>query len=156
MMIGELSASLGVTPKTLRLYEQRGLLPASARARNGYRSYGEDAVRRARLVVGLRAMGLSLEKIAHLVSRRNAHDVSLRRELAGLLSEQVQNLSLEIAVRQGRMDELEARYLALMDTPKDAPGDCICRALNRDCRCAGERAEAGKNGARRLVASSIS
>ncbi len=50
MLIGELAGSLGVTPKTLRLYEQRGLLAAPARAQNGYRVYGEDAVRRARMV----------------------------------------------------------------------------------------------------------
>lgn len=137
MLIGELAASLGVTPKTLRLYEERGLLPVPGRARNGYRFYGEDAARRARLVVGLRAMGLSLDQIAELVTRRK--EPSLRRELSGLLSEQIQDLSLEIAVRQGRMDELEARYLALLETPKDAPGDCICRALNRDCGCAKER-----------------
>jgi MerR family transcriptional regulator, copper efflux regulator len=37
MMIGELATRLGVTTKTLRLYEQRGLIPAAARAANGYR-----------------------------------------------------------------------------------------------------------------------
>ena len=48
MLIGELATSLGVTPKTLRLYEQRALIPAAARAENGYRFYDENAVRRAR------------------------------------------------------------------------------------------------------------
>ncbi len=70
MLIGELAGDLGVTPKTLRLYEERGLLPVPARAQHGYRFYGEDAVRQARLVVALRAMGLSLDQIADLVTRR--------------------------------------------------------------------------------------
>ena len=138
MMIGELAASLGVSTKTLRLYEERGLIPAPLRAGNGYRAYGEEAVRRAGLVVGLRAIGLSLETIAGLLSHRKAQEINLRRALAGLLSEQIQNLALEIAVKQGRMDDLDARYLALLDTPKDAPGDCVCRALNRECRCEAE------------------
>ncbi len=156
MMIGELAGNLRVTPKTLRLYEQRGLLPAAARAANGYRVYGEEAVRRARLVVGLRAMGLSLDKIVELVGRRNTRESSLRRELAGLLSEQIQDLSVEIAVRQGRMDELDARYLALLDTPKDAPADCICRALNRVCRCTAEPGKATNDAVRSLVALPVS
>ncbi len=133
MIIGELAASLGVTPKTLRLYEQRGLIPTPARSDNGYRIYSDDAVRRARLVVGLRAMGLSIAVIGEMTA--NAARGEFRRELAGLLSERVRQLSEEIAVRQGHMDELEARYLALIETPRDAPGDCICRALNQECGC---------------------
>ncbi len=133
MIIGELAASLGVTPKTLRLYEQRGLIPPAARSDNGYRFYGDDAVRRARLIVGLRAMGLSIAVIGEMIG--NAPRDDFRRELAGLLSERIRQLSEEIAVRQGHMDELEARYLALMETPRKAPADCICRALNQECRC---------------------
>ena len=133
MIIGELAASLGVTPKTLRLYEQRGLIPPAARTGNGYRFYGEDTVRRARLIVGLRAMGLSIAVIAKMV--RDVSRGDFRCELTGLLSERIRQLSEEIAVRQGHMDELEARYLALIETPRDAPGDCICRALNQECCC---------------------
>lgn len=133
MIIGELAATLGVTPKTLRLYEQRGLIPSAARSGNGYRIYGDDAVRRARLVVGLRAMGLSIATIGAMIGQAPRGD--FRRLLAGLLSERIRQLSEEIAVRQGHMDELEARYLALIETPRGAPGDCICRALNQECRC---------------------
>ncbi len=135
MMIGELAARLRVTAKTLRLYEQRGLIPAAARSENGYRWYGDAAIRRTRLVVGLRAMGLSLAVIAEMVADGATESDDFRRALAGLLSERIRQLGEEIAVRQGHMDELEARYLALIETPKDAPGDCICRALNQDCRC---------------------
>jgi len=133
MIIGELAARLGVSPKTLRLYEQRGLIPTPARSHNGYRFYGDDAVRRARLVVGLRAMGLSIAVIGEMIA--NPARGSLRRDLAGSLSERVRQLSEEIAVRQGHMDELEARYLALIETPRDAPADCVCRALNQECSC---------------------
>ena len=133
MIIGELAASLGVTPKTLRLYEQRGLIPLAARTGNGYRFYDDNAVRRARLVVGLRAMGLSIAVIGKMI--RDGSRGEFRRELTGLLSERIRQLSEEIAVRQGHMDELEARYLALIETPRDAPGDCICRALNQECCC---------------------
>ncbi len=132
MIIGELAESLGVTTKTLRLYEARGLIPLACRSDNGYRFFDDNAVRRARLVVGLRAMGLPIAVIRDMIRARHG---GLRRELTGLLSERIRILSEEIAVRQGHMDELEARYLALIETPRDAPGDCICRALNELCRC---------------------
>ena len=57
MLIGELAKSLGVTTKTLRHYEEIGLVPAPARADNTYRVYAPEALARARLVVGLRSIG---------------------------------------------------------------------------------------------------
>lgn len=136
MLIGELAASLRVTPKTLRLYEERGLISAPARAGNGYRAYGEDAVRRARLVVGLRGIGLSLETIEGLVAELDAPGGSLRRALAGVLDERIGVVSLQVAVLQGQLDDLEARYRALIDTPRDSPPGCVCGALNQVCTCA--------------------
>jgi DNA-binding transcriptional MerR regulator len=135
MMIGELATRLGVTTKTLRLYEQRGLIPAAARAANGYRFYGEDAARRAHLVVGLRAMGLSLDEIVELLERSSLSGGSLRRTLLGFLDQRIGALSLEIGVLQGQLDDLEARYLALADAAPDAAPHCVCAALNRRCTC---------------------
>jgi DNA-binding transcriptional MerR regulator len=135
MLIGELAASLGVSPRTLRLYEARGLMPAPARASNGYRAYGEDAIRRARLVVGLRGIGLSLETIEKLIAESARPGGGMRRALAGILDERISEVSLELAVLQGRLDDLEARYRALIDTPRSSPPNCVCAALNRVCDC---------------------
>ncbi len=136
MLIGELAASLRVTPKTLRLYEERGLISAPARAGNGYRAYGADAVRQARLVVGLRGIGLSLETIEGLVAELDAPGGSLRRALAGVLDERIGMVLLQLAILQGQLDDLEARYRALIDTPRDSPPGCVCGALNQVCTCA--------------------
>lgn len=135
MLIGELAASLGVTPKTLRLYEQRGLISAPARAGNGYRAYGADATRRAGLIVGLRRIGLSLDAIEGLLAELDAPGGSLRRALAGVLDERISVVSLQLAVLQGQLDDLEARYRALIDTPRHRPPDCVCGALNQVCTC---------------------
>ncbi|MFE6686312.1 MerR family DNA-binding transcriptional regulator [Streptomyces sp. NPDC057743] len=49
MRIGELADLTGVSPRSLRYYEQQGLL-APQRADNGYRAYGPlDAVRVANI-----------------------------------------------------------------------------------------------------------
>ncbi len=135
MIIGELAAALNVSTKTLRHYEERGLIPAAARGDNGYRLYGDAAVDRARLVVGLRSLGLSLDEIETLLGALGLKGRSLRRELGGVLHERIRVLAEEIAVRQGQLDDLEARYLALVETRRGTIEDCICGALLQTCDC---------------------
>ena len=135
MRIGELAASLNVSTKTLRLYEERDLIPRPARSDHGYRIYGRAAVRRARLVVGFRGLGLSLHQIEELLGALDEPKRGLRRELAGHLHEQIRGISERIAVSQGQLEDLEARYLSLMDTPRGRPADCVCGALNQVCTC---------------------
>ncbi|MEO3823274.1 MerR family transcriptional regulator [Actinomadura sp. B10D3] len=60
MLIGELAARAGVSTRTLRYYEQQGLLPAR-RAANGYREYEESDVRLVAEIRGLLASGFSLD-----------------------------------------------------------------------------------------------
>jgi DNA-binding transcriptional MerR regulator len=49
MKIGELSRLSGVSPRSLRYYDQQGLLPARREA-NGYREYDDSTVERARTI----------------------------------------------------------------------------------------------------------
>lgn len=133
MLIGELADALGVTRKTLRHYEGIGLVPPAERAHNGYRTYSLQAVRRAQLVVGFRAMGLSIDQIRTLFVGDGR---TIRQRLLGLLEEQIQEYALEIAVLQGRHNDLEARYHALVGTRANRDGDCVCSALMRPCDCA--------------------
>jgi DNA-binding transcriptional MerR regulator len=132
MLIGELAKALSVTPKTLRHYETIGLVPAAERARNGYRTYSLEAIRRARLVVGLRSLGLTLDTIQSLLADDGR---PLRQKLLGVLDQQIQSHALQIVVLQGRHDDLNARYDALLSQLAGAPPDCICGALMRDCDC---------------------
>ncbi len=41
MKISELAARFGLNPKTIRSYEEIGLLPQAHRSASGYRRYGE-------------------------------------------------------------------------------------------------------------------
>jgi len=62
MRVGEVSGRTGVSPRSLRYYEQRGLL-APCRAANGYREYDELSVVRAANIRGLMASGLTVDDI---------------------------------------------------------------------------------------------
>lgn len=71
MRIGELAQRAGLTTKTLRFYEQAGLLPAPARNASGYRDYDDDALDRLRFVRAAQAAGLSLAEIAGVIVARD-------------------------------------------------------------------------------------
>lgn len=71
MKIGELAARSGLPIKTLRFYEDRGLLPAVGRSPGGYRLFCESSLQRLAFIRRLKALGLSLEEVAECLA---AHD----------------------------------------------------------------------------------
>ncbi len=66
MRIGELAARTGVAVRSLRYYEEQGLL-TSARGSGGQRSYSETAVERVDLIQLLYSAGLSSKTILGLL-----------------------------------------------------------------------------------------
>ena len=62
----EAAGRLGVSVKTLRIYEQHGLM-TPMRTEAGWRSYGPAEMQRAEEIVALRALGLSLAQVASVL-----------------------------------------------------------------------------------------
>ncbi|ASU81444.1 heavy metal-responsive transcriptional regulator [Nocardiopsis gilva YIM 90087] len=74
MTIGEAAAMSGVSPKAVRLYEQRGLLPEVRRSSSGYRLFSENHVETLRFITRARTAGLSLGDIGTVLSlQREGH-----------------------------------------------------------------------------------
>jgi len=71
MRIGQLAAQTGFSVRTIRFYEQSGLLPAPPRTEGGYRVYDQDAVARLRFVRSAQTLGLSLAEIAEVLRIRD-------------------------------------------------------------------------------------
>jgi len=82
LRIGEVAELTGVTPRTIRYYEEIGLLPgADDRAQGKHRAYSEADVERVREIIRLRdLLGLSLDQLAVLLDAETAR-AALRREL---------------------------------------------------------------------------
>jgi DNA-binding transcriptional MerR regulator len=59
MRIGELAARTGTSTRSLRYYEEQGLLP-TRRAANGHREYDESDLRLVREIRGLLSIGFGL------------------------------------------------------------------------------------------------
>lgn len=69
MRIGDAAAAAGTTPRALRFYEERGVLPPPPRTASGQREYGPDDVARARVVRELLALGLTVEDLSGVADR---------------------------------------------------------------------------------------
>ena len=64
--IAEVREHAGISARTLRYYEEMGLLPGVRRRAGGRRVYGPDELERLRFIQRLKALGLSLAEIKDL------------------------------------------------------------------------------------------
>jgi DNA-binding transcriptional MerR regulator len=69
MRIGDAAAAAGTTPRALRFYEERGLLPPPSRTASGQRVYGTRHVARVRLIRDLLSLGLTVEDLRSCADR---------------------------------------------------------------------------------------
>jgi DNA-binding transcriptional MerR regulator len=81
LRIGELAEATGTTPRTIRYYEEIGLLPAAtSREPGAHRTYTDEDRDRLRELLRLKELlGVSLEELRELVAAESAR-ASLRRE----------------------------------------------------------------------------
>lgn len=86
--IQEVARLTGTTSRTLRHYDQIGLLEPSRVGENGYRWYDEDALVRLQRILLLRDLGLALAEIGRVLDREQDETAALRRHLDWLRSEQ--------------------------------------------------------------------
>lgn len=68
MKINELAARTGITSKTIRYYEDVGLLPEPARSENGYRDYSEKDVERLIFIRRCRELQIPIDELKKLVN----------------------------------------------------------------------------------------
>jgi DNA-binding transcriptional MerR regulator len=71
MRIGEVGERAGVSPKTIRYYEQIGLVPEPHRRPNGYRDYEGSSVGLLRFIRAAQSIGLSLVEIREVLAFRD-------------------------------------------------------------------------------------
>ena len=67
MNIGQAAERSGVTPKTIRYYEQIGLIGPAERRANGYRAYSSHEVETLRFINRARGLGFAVPEIAELL-----------------------------------------------------------------------------------------
>ncbi|OAN39572.1 MerR family transcriptional regulator [Microbacterium sp. H83] len=106
--IQEIARLAGTTSRTLRHYDDIGLLPPTRIARNGYRHYDRDALVRLQRILLLRELGLGLTQIAAVLaaaSGRQTEASALETHLA-LLREEQDRLGRQIASVESTIEAL--------------------------------------------------
>ena len=68
MHIGELADRTGLSLRTIRHYDDVGLLPATARTDGGFRVYSEDDSERLLVIKQMKPLGFSLEEMAEILA----------------------------------------------------------------------------------------
>lgn len=123
--IGEVASLVGTTSRTIRYYEELGLLGADAsRPKGGHRLYSEADVARVREVVRLRdLLGLPLEELVKLVEAEQARECLRARyhttdddtERARILRESIPLVSRQLELVRARRRSLEEFERELTD-----------------------------------------
>jgi DNA-binding transcriptional MerR regulator len=99
----------GLSPRTLRYYEELGLLPGVRRRAGGRRVYGPDELERLRFIQRLKALGLSLAEIKELnaVYAIGGSTGAMLGHLEGLLERRLADLDARIDELRTLREEIE-------------------------------------------------
>lgn len=123
LRIGELAAELGLNPKTIRYYEEIGLLPPAKRTENGYRLYDSDDRERLQFISKAKAVGLSLEEIGEILTVRHS-GVQPCEHVLGLLDHKLVAVEEQLrALSDFRQELLSLRKEANQTMRSEA---CVC------------------------------
>lgn len=142
LRIGDLAKRAGTTPRTIRYYEELGLLPlAPEREAGSHRTYSEADVERLEQLLRLKdLLGLSLDELRDVVEREDAR-AALRKEFRHgtpspgrrreILDEALEHIGHQLALvrrRRGKLDalqaELEQRQALVHSRLRELDADC--------------------------------
>jgi DNA-binding transcriptional MerR regulator len=117
LRIGEVAELTGTTPRTIRYYEEIGLLGGTAtRTQGKHRSYTQAEVDRVSEIVRLRdLLGLTLEQLSKLLEaetaradlRREYQETELPQERRRILDQALGHIGTQLELVTGRRAELQ-------------------------------------------------
>jgi MerR family transcriptional regulator, repressor of the yfmOP operon len=116
LTVRDAAARLGVTPRTLKYYEERGLVTPS-RSEGRYRLYDEADLERFARILRLRAIGFSLHGITEMLKRpleaagedgRQRYSDASLRDIHENLAQRIATLDARIEAAQRELKEVRA------------------------------------------------
>lgn len=76
IQIGEVAEQIGLSLRTIRHYEEVGLVVPSGRSPGGFRLYSDDDVDRLRLIMRMKPLGFTLEEMRELIDTLDQLDTT--------------------------------------------------------------------------------
>ncbi|MGN8247416.1 MerR family transcriptional regulator [Cellulomonas soli] len=127
--IGEVAEITGLSLRTIRHYDEVGLVVPSARSRGGFRQYADDDVDRLQLVRRMKPLGFSLEEMRDLLEVLDGVDGPLdAEEHRGLVArlreyeEQADRRCEELRATARAGEEFAALLRAALERHAQLPG----------------------------------
>jgi DNA-binding transcriptional MerR regulator len=122
LTVRDAAERLQVTPRTLKYYEERGLVTPS-RSEGRYRLYDDEDIERFARILRLRSLGFSLHGITEMLKRpmeptgdgRNRYSLQSLKEIGMALAQQVEALDARIAAVRRELKEAQTVRAELMD-----------------------------------------
>jgi MerR family copper efflux transcriptional regulator len=115
MNIGEVAEKSGVPAKTIRYYEDVGLIPPARRTESGYRNYDDRDLATLRFVQRARSLGFSVKDVGALLALW--HDnARASAEVKALAADHVSEIDRKLA-------ELKSMRRTLVDLMERCHGD---------------------------------
>ena len=109
--INQLAKLAGVSTRTLRYYDQCGLLPPKTVRSNGYRIYGETEVNRLQQILFYRELGVELSEIGRILAEKDfdglsalQSHLSALREKRARLERLIDNVQKSISAMKGETE----------------------------------------------------
>ena len=123
LSIAELRDATGLSARTLRYYEELGLLPGVRRRAGGRRVYGADEVERLRFIQRLKALGLSLAEVKQLnaVYAIGGSTGAMLERLDVLLGQRLAELDARIAELRDLQGEIQSYRERIRKRVQPAP-----------------------------------
>jgi DNA-binding transcriptional MerR regulator len=119
--IGEVAYRTGVTQRTLRFYEERGLLKPPTRMEGGFRLYSEDDIQRVEQIRRLQdLLGLTLAEIKEMVEAEEVREelrATARPDLS--VGERIERTKKRIEVTQRQYDIISTKLTAMEEMKRD-------------------------------------
>jgi DNA-binding transcriptional MerR regulator len=132
MKIGELAKLTNTSTKTIRFYEDSGLLPPPARSASGYRDYGPEIADRLRFIHRGQAAGLTLQKVRQILAIHDRGEAPCGhvRQLLNTRLDQVRAQIAELVALEGYLQSLLDRASRGAATEHDR--STVCWILEGD------------------------
>ena len=113
MQIGDVAERTGLSLRTIRHYEEVGLLPAASRSAGGFRLYTDEAVERLLVIKQMKPLDFTLEQMRELLEIRDrlTNPRLSARTRSGLLCQQEQYRHLveqKVAELRDQVDAAQA------------------------------------------------
>ena len=113
--VGEVAERLEVSPRTVKYYEELGLVEPEERSRGGFRLYGEREMERLGRILKMKSMGYSLAAIREILAVRDTAQEADKMTVLRTATEHLKGREREVSERILKMREDLGRAEALRE-----------------------------------------